>query len=95
MLFCVSVRLKKLVAVGLLYAIALLLVIPFAPVRTASGAEQSSGQVASQSTQTAHRSGEVLVRFRPNASDNDKDIVAASQGARRKKKLRGFGCRGT
>lgn len=81
--------LKKLVTVGLLYAIALLLVIPFAPVRAASGAEQSSRHLASQSPQAAHRSGEVLVRFRPNASDSDKDIVAASQGARRKKRLRG------
>jgi hypothetical protein len=38
---------------------------------------------------SGRREGEVLVRFRSDASERDKDIVAQSHGARRSKKLRG------
>ncbi len=37
----------------------------------------------------ASRSNELLVRFRAGASQQDKDTVIATQGARRKKQLRG------
>lgn len=37
----------------------------------------------------AYRSGEMLVRFKAGVSQNDRDMIAATQGARRKKQLRG------
>ena len=40
-------------------------------------------------SQAPHRSNELLVRFRHTASERQKDTVAATIGARRKRQLRG------
>jgi RHS repeat-associated protein len=43
----------------------------------------------SPQTRGEHRSGELLVRFRAGTSEQDKSVVLLSQGAQRKKQLRG------
>src|SRR5438128_29247 len=88
MLVSVPSRVNKAVAVFILWSIAALTVAPFAP---AFGANRSTkiSNAASQNQPPAHKPNEVLVRFRSTASENDKNVAATSQGARRAKKLRG------
>jgi len=90
MLFSVCSHVKRLVSLFLLYSLALLSSVPYAPVNAAiSNTKQVRGS-ASQQTQTPpHRTNEVLVRFRPGVSQANRDIVAASHGTRLKKRLRG------
>lgn len=77
----------------LTYALLLSLFAPFtvsaieaAPV----GAGKPSASPASTLTKKArHREGELLIRFRQSASEQDRNILVASKGARRDKKLAG------
>lgn len=48
-----------------------------------------SNRSAPAQANAAHREGELLVRFRASVSDRDKEIIIATQGARKKKDLRG------
>lgn len=57
---------------------------PVRPVRSVKSSRSTQKQV-----NAPHRAGELLVRFRPNVSKHDKDTILATQGARKKKDLRG------
>jgi hypothetical protein len=50
-----------------------------------NGKTKPPGTVA----QTPRREGELLVRFRPGTTEQQKELVVAAQGARRKTTLRG------
>jgi len=49
---------------------------------------KSSSSAPAQAT-VAHREGELLVRFRAGVSSREKETIIATQGARKKKDLRG------
>ncbi len=85
-----SSRSRRTVTVAsfLSYLLVMLLCAPFAPAVSSSSAKSVSASTQEQPA-APHRSGEVLVRFRGGVSQQDKDMVLATQGARRKKQLRG------
>lgn len=80
---------SRLISILLLCCISLLSWLPLLAVK-ASVRSTASLRKSVQTNQTpAHRNDEVLVRFRKGVSQNDKDVVAATHSARRKKQLRG------
>src|SRR6266481_3815154 len=80
---------SRLISILLLCCISLLSWLPLLAVK-ASVRSRASLRTSVQTNQTpAHRNDEVLVRFRNGVSQSDKDVVAATHSARRKKQLRG------
>ena len=68
-----------------------LLLLPLSPI---AGAPRSRGNKLNMPTNpnpqmAARREGELLIRFRAGVSEQNKDTVLTSHGARRKKQLRG------
>ncbi len=86
--------LSRLTSVLLLCCLGLLTWLPFVAVRANSRgrapSKSSSNSSSPQATpKAAYRKGEVLVRFRAGVSEDDKNVAVGSQGAQRKKQLRG------
>jgi subtilisin family serine protease len=71
--------------------ISYLLVVTLCAPFSTQASSSSSGKAAPRQDQTpaAHRQGELLVRFRDGVSRQTKDLIIATQGAKKKKQLRG------
>ncbi|MGH9908016.1 MAG: S8 family serine peptidase, partial [Pyrinomonadaceae bacterium] len=80
----------------LLSYVLILLSVSFAPTASANRERKEPSSTrrylsvpAVQQNTARYRSGELLLRFRGGVTDQDKTLAIASQGARRKKQLRG------
>jgi RHS repeat-associated protein len=62
---------------------------PFSTAAIVNAGKQPAIAATTQVRTTAHRDGELLVRFRTGTSQQSKDTVLATHGGRRKKQLRG------
>ncbi len=76
-----SSRSRRTVTVAsfLSYLLVMLLCAPFAPAVSSSSSATSVSASTQEQPAAPHRSGELLVRFRSGVSQQDKDMVLATQ----------------
>ena len=89
MSFPIRAHLRGAVSLVLLYSIGCLSWAPLAPVHAAKKNAKLSTSPSQPLPKAPHRPNEVLVRFRPGASQAQRDILAAGQGARLEKETQG------
>ena len=78
------------VSLFLSYLLVLLLCTPFSTVASAASASLNKpAQPRQEQAEVPHRDGELLVRFRGDLSQREKETILATHGARTRKKLRG------
>ncbi|HZG51282.1 MAG TPA: S8 family peptidase, partial [Pyrinomonadaceae bacterium] len=83
-----SIALRRFTCVALSYVLLVTLSAPLT--RSAAKAASPASPPANQSGEFGgHRPGELLIRFRPEVSEVEKDAIVAARGARRGRHLRG------
>src|ERR1041385_8466010 len=83
-----SIRPVRTVSLFLSYLLVILLCTPFAVTARPASAKRISGSTQERSP-ARYREGELLVRFREESSQKDKETILTTHGVRRTKQLGG------